>query len=272
MPSTGQGQWALGHREPLNANERMKRDDDGLAVRARILDIYSRRGFDSIDPADLRGRFRWWGLYTQRRAGIDGGRTAVLEPEELEDEFFMLRVRIPGGQLSTAQLRVIADIATRYGRDVAAVASGDVGDDPQLCGGQLTTGNAPPEHEEFVFQLFGLEHRGAPAVDAGAPLRVEPPPPEPPAQVGGVDRVEAATGVDVEDARPDGEAVVVPLHPLVGVQRLAVTQGPLALPGRRHEKSCQLGILVRRRARRGLRPSDSTAERRMVSGRTDNPR
>lgn len=97
MPSTGQGQWALGHREPLNANERMKRDDDGLAVRARILDIYSRRGFDSIDPADLRGRFRWWGLYTQRRAGIDGGRTAVLEPEELEDEFFMLRVRIPGG-------------------------------------------------------------------------------------------------------------------------------------------------------------------------------
>ena len=121
MPSTGQGQWALGHREPLNANERMKRDDDGLAVRARILDIYSRRGFDSIDPADLRGRFRWWGLYTQRRAGVDGGRTAVLEPEELEDEFFMLRVRIPGGQLSTAQLRVIADIATRYGRDVADV-------------------------------------------------------------------------------------------------------------------------------------------------------
>jgi len=121
MPSTGQGQWALGHREPLNANERMKRDDDGLAVRARILDIYSRRGFDSIDPADLRGRFRWWGLYTQRRAGVDGGRTAVLEPEELEDEFFMLRVRIPGGQLSTAQLRVIADIATRFGRDVADV-------------------------------------------------------------------------------------------------------------------------------------------------------
>ena len=38
--------------------------------------IYSQRGFDSIDPADLRGRFRWWGLYTQRKPGLDGGKTA----------------------------------------------------------------------------------------------------------------------------------------------------------------------------------------------------
>ena len=29
----GQGQWALGHREPLNAAERFKKDDDGLNVR-----------------------------------------------------------------------------------------------------------------------------------------------------------------------------------------------------------------------------------------------
>jgi len=57
----GDGQWAVGHLEPLNANERFKKDDDGLNVRARIENIYSRRGFASIDPADLRGRFRWWG-------------------------------------------------------------------------------------------------------------------------------------------------------------------------------------------------------------------
>ena len=69
----GEGQWALGYREPLNKNEENKRNDDGLNVRQRILDIYSRYGFDSIDPADLRGRFRWYGLYTQRRPGIDGG-------------------------------------------------------------------------------------------------------------------------------------------------------------------------------------------------------
>lgn len=74
-----------------------------------------------IDPADLRGRFRWWSVYTQRRAGIDGGKTAVLEPHELDDEHFMLRVRIDGGRLSTEQLRVIGEISQEYARDTADV-------------------------------------------------------------------------------------------------------------------------------------------------------
>jgi sulfite reductase (ferredoxin) len=117
----GEGQWALGHREPLNPNERSKKDDNPLNVRARIENIYAHRGFASIDPADLRGRFRWWGLYTQRKAGIDGGRTAILEPEELEDEYFMLRVRVDGGALNLAQLRTIAGISTEFGRDSADI-------------------------------------------------------------------------------------------------------------------------------------------------------
>ena len=73
----GEGQWALGHREPLNANEQFKKDDNPLNVRARIENIYSRQGFASIDGNDLRGRFRWLGLYTQRRPGLDGGKTAT---------------------------------------------------------------------------------------------------------------------------------------------------------------------------------------------------
>ena len=117
----GEGQWALGYREPLNKNEENKKFDDGLNVRQRIIDVYSKRGFDSIDPADLRGRFRWYGLYTQRRPGIDGGKTAILEPEELDDRYFMLRVRIDGGQLSGAQLRTIADISNTYARGTADV-------------------------------------------------------------------------------------------------------------------------------------------------------
>jgi sulfite reductase (ferredoxin) len=115
----GQGQWALGETEPLNPNEVFKRADDGLAVRQRIIDVYSKEGFASIPGDDLRGRMRWWGLYTQRKEGIDGGLTATLEPEELDAEFFMLRVRIPGGALSAEQLRVCASIATDLGRDVA---------------------------------------------------------------------------------------------------------------------------------------------------------
>ncbi len=117
----GEGQWALGYREPLNKNEENKRNDDGLNVRQRIIDVYSKYGFDSIDPADLRGRFRWYGLYTQRRPGIDGGKTAVLEPEELDDRYFMLRIRIDGGQLSSDQLRVISYISRRYARGTADV-------------------------------------------------------------------------------------------------------------------------------------------------------
>ena len=117
----GQGQWALGYREPLNPNERSKRDNDGLLVKQRIIDIYQHTGFDGIDPSDLRGRFRWYGLYTQRAQGIAGGRTAILEPEELEDKYFMLRVRIDGGRLTPGQLRVIGEISTRYGRDLADI-------------------------------------------------------------------------------------------------------------------------------------------------------
>jgi sulfite reductase (ferredoxin) len=120
-PKRGEGQWALGYREPLNKNEENKKNDDGLNVRQRIIDVYSKTGFDSIDPADLRGRFRWHGLYTQRRPGIDGGKTAVLQPEELDDRYFMLRVRIDGGQLDPAQLRAIAEISNKYARGTADI-------------------------------------------------------------------------------------------------------------------------------------------------------
>jgi len=115
----GQGQWALGEREPLNANEKFKLEDDALNVRARIEQVYAKEGFDSITADDLHGRFRWWGIYTQRKQGIDGGKTATLEPHELEDKYFMLRIRIDGGALTTEQLRVIGQISRDFARDTA---------------------------------------------------------------------------------------------------------------------------------------------------------
>jgi sulfite reductase (ferredoxin) len=117
----GQGQWGLGYFEPLNPAERAKRDDDGLNVRARIESRYSKQGFRSIDKIDLRSRFRWWGLYTQRRQGVPGGATATAEAHELEDEFFMLRIRIPAGRLTSEQLRAIAWCSERFGRDIADI-------------------------------------------------------------------------------------------------------------------------------------------------------
>src|ERR671925_378182 len=89
--------------------------------RERAGNLYSKGGFASIWPDDLRSRFRWWGLYTQRRHGVPGGKTAGVSPEELEDEFFMLRIRVPGGALSSEQLRAVAWASERFGRDVADV-------------------------------------------------------------------------------------------------------------------------------------------------------
>ena len=64
---------------------------------------------------------RWYGLYTQRKQGVPGERTGSAEPEELEDEFFMMRIRIDGGRLTSEQLRAIAWASERFGRDVADV-------------------------------------------------------------------------------------------------------------------------------------------------------
>ncbi len=105
-PRRSEAQWALGYHEPQNPAEAAKKEDDGLNVRARIENVYSKKGFSSIWPSDLRNRFRWYGLYTQR-------------PET--DGYFMLRVRIPGGLLTSEQTDVIGRISERYGRDVADV-------------------------------------------------------------------------------------------------------------------------------------------------------
>ncbi|MBD2759267.1 nitrite/sulfite reductase [Yimella sp. cx-573] len=121
VTTKNEGQWALDQRDPLNHNEVFKAQDDALNVRARIEQVYSKEGFASIPPDDLRGRMRWWGLYTQRRQGIEGGRTASMAPEELDDEFFMMRVRSDGGALSTEQLRVIGEVSRDFARDTADI-------------------------------------------------------------------------------------------------------------------------------------------------------
>ncbi len=114
-----EGQWALGYREPLNANEQAKKDDNPLNVRARIENIYSKQGFDSIDKGDLRGRFRWLGLYTQREEGYDGTFTGDENIDLLEAKYFMMRVRCDAGALNVEQLRTIAGISKEFGRNTA---------------------------------------------------------------------------------------------------------------------------------------------------------
>ena len=117
-----EGQWALGDREPLNTNEQTKKDDAPLNVRARIENIYAQQGFESIDKTDLRGRFRWWGLYTQRKQGYDATWTGDEHIDIIEDRYFMMRVRCDGGALSIEQLRTLARISAEFARDTADIS------------------------------------------------------------------------------------------------------------------------------------------------------
>lgn len=120
-PGRSNGQWAVDGHNPLNANEEFKAADNPLNVRARIESTHAAAGHASIPADDLHGRFRWWGLYTQRDQSIDGSRTASLSPEELSGEHFLMRVRLDGGALTTEQLRVVAQISREFARDTADI-------------------------------------------------------------------------------------------------------------------------------------------------------
>jgi len=116
-----EGQWKIDGHEPLNANEVTKAEEDGLRVRPRILDEYAAKGFDAIPDDDLNSRFRWWGLYTQRKPGLDGSLNSTLSIAERSDRYFMHRIRLDGQALTLERLRVLAGISQEFARDTADI-------------------------------------------------------------------------------------------------------------------------------------------------------
>jgi sulfite reductase (ferredoxin) len=79
---------------------------------------FARQGFNSIPPEWIGTYFRWWGVYTQGDgAGVTGGQNG--EGKALP--CFMVRIRIPNGQLRSQQLRTIADITQRYAKGIADI-------------------------------------------------------------------------------------------------------------------------------------------------------
>lgn len=117
-----EAQWALGETEPVNHNEQFKQEDPALNVRARIVDVYSKQGFDSIAKDDLRGRFRWMGLYTQREQGYDGTFTGDENADLLEAKYFMMRVRCDGKPLSAEAMRTLGQISVDFARNTADIS------------------------------------------------------------------------------------------------------------------------------------------------------
>lgn len=99
-------QWKWEDDPSLNKMEFTKLEKDGLDVIETIVNTYSKEGFQSIESSDM-DRFKWAGVYQQRP----------------KDGHFMMRVRIPGGILSSEQARVLARIAQDYGRDLVDVTT-----------------------------------------------------------------------------------------------------------------------------------------------------
>jgi sulfite reductase (ferredoxin) len=97
--------------------ERLKREKNAWEHFDEIR-AFARQGHASIPPEWLGTYFRSWGVYTQGDgAGVVGGKNG----EGKATPFFMVRIRIPNGLLSSQQARVIADLAQRHARGVADI-------------------------------------------------------------------------------------------------------------------------------------------------------
>lgn len=85
-------------RVELIPQEKLKLEKDGLDV---IHDIYryAKLGFDAITDDDFE-RMKWYGVYRQKPK--DSG-------------YFMMRTKVPGGQLTGSQAIVLSEIASDYG-------------------------------------------------------------------------------------------------------------------------------------------------------------
>ncbi len=79
---------------------------------------FAREGRSSVIPEWASTYLKWWGVYTQGDgAGVTGGKAG----EGLATEYFMMRIGAPAGQLSSAQLRVIASLAQIHARNIADI-------------------------------------------------------------------------------------------------------------------------------------------------------
>jgi sulfite reductase (ferredoxin) len=79
---------------------------------------FAREGFQSIPAAWLNTYFRWWGVYTQGDGiGAVGGKGG----EGKAVPYFMVRIRIPNGQLFSHQLRMIAGFVEHTARGQADI-------------------------------------------------------------------------------------------------------------------------------------------------------
>jgi len=97
--------------------ERLKREKNAWDHLDEIRQ-FARQGHSSIPHEWLGTYFRPWGIYTQGDGlGVVGGSGG----EGKSTPFFMVRIRIPNGLLTSHQLRTIANLSTEHGNGVADI-------------------------------------------------------------------------------------------------------------------------------------------------------
>lgn len=87
----------------LNKFEKFKAEKDGLTVKDEI-EQFAQIGWEAMDKTDLEHRLKWVGVFYRP---VTPGK-------------FMMRLRIPNGILSSAQMRVLAEVVQRYGDEGSA--------------------------------------------------------------------------------------------------------------------------------------------------------
>ncbi|WP_239615920.1 nitrite/sulfite reductase [Cohnella mopanensis] len=98
--------WMERDPSKLNKFEFYKMEKDGLDIIRDIVEKYSKEGFASIPQEDFN-LFKWAGVYQQKP----------------NNGHFMMRIRIPGGVLTSAQARELAAIGRDYGRNLIDVTT-----------------------------------------------------------------------------------------------------------------------------------------------------
>jgi ferredoxin-nitrite reductase len=89
--------------EKLNKFERLKAEKDGLEVR-NDLSHFAQIGWEAIDEIDRDHRLKWLGVFFRP---VTPGK-------------FMMRLRIPHGIMTSAQMRMLGEVIQRYGADGSA--------------------------------------------------------------------------------------------------------------------------------------------------------
>ena len=97
--------------------ERLKREKFAWARFDEIKEM-ARAGRASVTPEWAGTYLRSWGIYTQGDGvGVVGGKNG----EGKSTEYFMVRIRIPNGLLTSNQTRAIADLSERHARGIADI-------------------------------------------------------------------------------------------------------------------------------------------------------